>query len=129
MRPSAALLCLALAAPAAAVAGPTARFTVDDYAGWEAGEARDAIITSLGDVTPGWSSTPLALDQVGGVWAAVRGPGDVLYLGSDRDGGVYEVRGRQVKRLAALAGAVAAVSLALGPDGALYAGSMPGGKV
>jgi hypothetical protein len=131
MRPSAAALlsCALVTLPVHPVfAGPTATFTVDDYAAWDAGEAEDAFITSLGEVKPGWTTAEVSLDEVGGVWAAARDAGGVLYLGTDQDGAVWQVKGDKASKLAALDGAVAAVSLAVA-GGAVYAGSMPNGEV
>jgi hypothetical protein len=118
-----------LAASSTAAAGPTSTFTVDDYAAWDAGEAKDAFITSLGEVKPGWTTTEVGLDEVGEVWAAVRGKGGEIFLGSGKGGSVWRMKGSSPQKLATLTGAIGAVSLALGPDGTLYAGSMPGGAV
>ena len=126
----AALVLAALCLPGLrAWAGTTARWTVDGYEQFDDGETDSAIISSTGEVRPGWQTHHVDLDEVGGTWAAVRARGGTLYLGTDDDGAVYSVSGGKAKKLTSIQGAVAIVSLALGNDGALYAGTMPAGQI
>ncbi|HET6610912.1 MAG TPA: WD40 repeat domain-containing protein [Kofleriaceae bacterium] len=105
----------------------TSRWVVDDYQAFAEGEGDGALITSLGEVRPGWTTAHTDL-EFSGSWAAVRGSDGVLYLGTDDDGTIYAGRDGKVKKLAKVDGAVAVVSLAV--DGStLYAGTMPGGAV
>lgn len=128
-----AALCAALAAAAvlltfdAASAVVTSRWIVDDYEAFAEGEGDGALITSLGEVRPGWTTDHTDLEFAGS-WAAVRGPDGALYLGTDDDGAIYVARKGRVKKLAVVDGAVAVMSLAI--DGnTLYAGTMPSGTV
>ena len=113
-----------------AAAGATSRWSVDGYEQWDEGDAESAFITSTGDVKPGWETARTEL-EVGGTWSAVRASDGVIYLGTDDKAAVYAVAtGGKARKLASLgSGAVAVVSLALGPGNALYAGTMPGGQI
>jgi hypothetical protein len=63
------------AATAVATAGPTSTWSIETYGQFDAGDATDAYLTSLGEVRPGWQTTRVALEG-DGVWAALRtGPG------------------------------------------------------
>lgn len=106
----------------------TSTWVVDDYASFDEGEAERAFITSLGEVRPGWKTSKTEL-EFSGSWAAVRGGDGTVYIGSDDDGAVYAVRGDGATKLATIEDAYAVVSLALGDDGSLYAGTMPAGQV
>ena len=123
-----ALTAAAVAAVPLAAAGVTSRWMVDGYEQWDEGEADEAFITSAGEVRPGWASKSFEL-EAGGVWAAARGADGTLYLGTDDRGSIWAVKGDKGRQLATIDGAVAVVSLAIGPGGVIYAGTMPGGQV
>ena len=106
----------------------TATWVVDSYESFEAGEAERALVTSLGEVRPGWGSSELELSFTG-AWSAVEDKDGTVYIGSDDNGAIYAVRGQKVEKLAAIKKAVAITSLALGQGGQLFAGTMPGGEV
>lgn len=108
-------------------AGPTAKWIVDGYEQWDEGEADQAFITSHGEVLPGWTTEHTDL-EIGGTWAAVRGKGGELYVGTDDSGAIYRLRAGKADKLATIEDAVAVVSLAL-DRGTLYAGTMPGGQI
>lgn len=124
--PLAVLFALCLARPAEAVV--TSHWTVDTYEEWNEGESADALITSLGEVKPGWTTERVALETEG-IWSALRARDGSILLGTDDGGAIYRIRGDEVTRLAAIEGAVAVVSLAEGADGTIYAGTMPAGQV
>jgi outer membrane protein assembly factor BamB len=122
-----ALACVFVSArPASAVL--TSTWTVETYEQWNEGEARNAFITSLGEVRPGWSTDRLEL-ALEGIWSALLARDGSVLLGTDQDATVYRVRDRKVAKLAAIPDAIAVVSLAQGADGTIYAGTMPGGEV
>ncbi|HTM20083.1 MAG TPA: hypothetical protein VL172_06245, partial [Kofleriaceae bacterium] len=70
--------------------------------------------------------TDLGFDNA---WAAVRGADGAVYIGSDEQATIYRVKDDAVSALAKIPDVVAVVSLAIGGDGNLYAGTMPGGQV
>src|SRR5262245_34032357 len=105
----------------------TSTWTVDSYEDFDAGDAKGAFITSMGEVRAGWDTEQVALEFTG-AWASVQGRDGTIYIGSDDAGAVYAVRGDKASKLATIDGAVAVVSLALA-DGTLYAGTMPRGEV
>ncbi len=110
-------------------AGPTSRWVVDGYEQWDEGDAERAFITSTGSVKPGWDTTRSEL-EVGGSWSAVRAGDGVIYLGSDDKAAIFAVKDGKARKLASVgSGVVAVAALAIGPDGALYAGTMPGGQI
>jgi hypothetical protein len=112
----------------AALAVVTSTWTVDAYEQWNEGEAEQAFLTSLGEVRPGWATERVDL-ELDGVWAQLRAADGTMILGTDDDGTIYTVRGDKVKKVVSLADAIAVVSLAQTSDGALYAGTMPGGQI
>jgi hypothetical protein len=124
------VLGLALLFPAdRAHAGATAKWTVDGYEQFDEGEAENAFITSAGEVRPGWETTGTEI-ETGGAWAAVRGEGGAVFVGTDDKATILEVKpGGKPTVVASIEGAVAVVALAIGPGGTLYAGTMPGGQV
>ena len=117
----------AAAAAAPAAAGTTATWTVETYGGFDAGDATDAFLTSLGEVRPGWQTqkTDLAGD---GVWAALRRASGTIVVGTDDGGALYKIDGGKATKLGTIPGAIAAVALAEAGD-ALYAGAMPSDTV
>jgi hypothetical protein len=122
-----ALACVFLPArPASAVL--TSTWTVESYEQWNKGEAKDAFVTSQGEVRPGWSTERTDL-ELEGVWSALHSRDGSVLLGTDDGGAVYRVRDGKATKLASIPEAVAVVSLAEGADGVIYAGTMPGGEV
>jgi hypothetical protein len=121
-----ALAVAALAAPAGAVV--TATWTVETYQQFDAGDATSAFITSAGELRPGWDTkrTPLEGDAV---WSALRLADGSVLLGSDAGGALYRATADGSKKLVAVPGAIAIVSLAQTSDGAVWAGAMPGTKL
>jgi len=132
IRNSLAVLALAVAAtfvvPANhATAVVTVKWSVDTYRDFNAGEAKNAFITSLGEVRPGWKTHRTKV-EVDAVWAAIRAADGTVYLGTDDDGRVYRVKGKTVSKFAQIKDAVAIVSL-VQAKGSVYAGTMPGGEI
>jgi hypothetical protein len=123
--PAAAAL-FVVARPAYAVV--TATWTVETFQDFDAGDATDAFITSLGEVKPGWTTHRVALEG-DAVWSAVRLSDGSTLVGSDRGGALYRVTGDSSKKLLALDGVVAVTALVVAPDGAVYAGAMPSEKL
>ena len=122
-----ALACVIVPArPASAVL--TSTWTVETYEQWNKGEASDALVTSLGEVRPGWSTERTDL-ELEGIWSALHGRDGSVLLGTDDQGAVYRVRAGKAAKLASIPDAIAVVSLAEGADGTIYAGTMPGGEV
>lgn len=112
-----------VAAPAAGHAGTTSTWTVENYGQFEAGDATDAFLTSLGEVRPGWSTAKVGL-EADGVWSAVRLPSGAIVVGTDADGALYRIDGDKAVKAGAIPGAIAAVAL-VEQGGAIYAAGMP----
>lgn len=106
----------------------TATWTVETYPQFEAGDATSAFITSTGELRPGWDTKRTALEG-DAVWAALRLADGSVLLGSDENGAIYRASGGGTKKLTAVPGAIAIVSLAQTADGAVWAGAMPGNKL
>ncbi len=115
-----------LPAPAGAVVTDT--WSVASYEDFDEGEANNSFITSLGEVRAGWETKRLEI-AAGSVWSAVRGTDGTVYLGTDDEGTILQVRDDAVTKLAKIPDVLAVVSLAAGSGGTLYAGTMPGGQV
>ncbi|MBT8492724.1 MAG: hypothetical protein KJO07_06660 [Deltaproteobacteria bacterium] len=121
-----AALLFALSAPAAA--GPTSTWSVDSYKEFDKGEGKATLISSTGEVRPGFDTKKTSVEFTDS-WSMVRGRGGESYIGTANDGAVYRFRGGKASKFATLKGVVAVVSLAQAGDGTLYAGTMPGGQV
>ncbi|MEZ4367947.1 MAG: hypothetical protein R2939_16950 [Kofleriaceae bacterium] len=132
IRPTALLVAVGAIAvtsgPALAVV--TSTWTVETYAQFDAGDASAALLTSLGELRPGWDTERVALDG-DGVWAALRLADGSVLLGTDVDGAIVRVPrgGKAATKVVSLDGGIAAVALAQAPDGTVYAAAMPGDKV
>ena len=87
---------LGLAAPASAVV--TATWTVETFKDFDAGDATDAFITSLGEVRPGWTTRRVGLEGES-VWAAARLRDGSTLIATDEDGAIYRVNGTKVKKV------------------------------
>ncbi len=125
-----ALLGVTVLAVAATDAGAvvTARWVVDTYKDWDAGEGESVLVTSDGEIKPGWDTKRTSL-EVDGVWAMERMSDGSLVLGTDDNGAIYQVKGGKATVLAKIKDALAITALAVGADGTVYAGTMPGGQV
>ena len=110
-----------------AAAGTTSTWTVETYGQFDAGDAADAFLTSLGEVRPGWQTTKVELAG-DGVWSALRLASGAIVVGTDADGAIQKIDGDKATKLGAIPGAIAAVALAES-GGALYAGGMPSDTV
>ena len=116
----------ALTVPAAAVV--TATWTVETYQQFDAGDATSAIVTSAGELKPGWDTKRTQLEG-DAVWSALKLADGSVLLGSDAGGAIYRVVDGAPKKLVAIEGAIAVVALAQTSDGSVWAGAMPGNKV
>ena len=114
------------AVPADAVV--TATWSVETYPQFDAGDASSAIITSSGEVRPGWETKRTALEG-DAVWSALHLADGAVLLGSDVGGAIFRASGDTVKKLVTVPGAIAIVALTQTTDGAVWAGSMPGNKL
>lgn len=123
-----AVVVAALAHVHASDAGVTERWDVDSYSDWNEGEGESVLITSDGEIRPGWATDRVAL-EFDSTWSAARAADGSLLLGSDDEGAIYRVAGGKATKLVSIDGALAIVALAVGTDGMVYAGTMPGGQV
>ncbi|MBA3397578.1 MAG: hypothetical protein H0T89_33450 [Deltaproteobacteria bacterium] len=115
-----------LAVPAGAVV--TATWSVETYQQFDAGDATSAFITSTGELRPGWDTKRTALEG-DAVWSSLRLADGSVLLGSDAKGAIYRVSGDTSKKIVAIPGAIAVVSLVQTSDGSVWAGAMPGNKI
>lgn len=123
----AAVLAVLLSTSARAVS--TERFVLDDAESLAAGELIRAVVHSDGRVESGVDLTRVALpDDVPLVYASVRAPDGTVYLGTGNDGRVFRVRGERVE-LFAQTGQLLVAALAIGDGGALFAGTLPEGRI
>lgn len=106
----------------------TKTWKVQSYGDWDAGDAEDAVITSLGEVRPGWSTTRHKL-EVDAVWSSTRAADGSILLGTDDKGAIYRWSGKKLTKLASLPGVIAVVSMAAGRGNTVYAGTLPAGQV
>jgi hypothetical protein len=122
--PGAALLLCAL--PSEAVV--TSTWTVETYAQFDAGDATDAFITSLGEIRPGWITDRAKPLEGDGVWSALRLSSGKILVGSDVDGAIYAFDGKEPSKVTAMKGVLAVVSM-VESGGSVYAAGMPSDTV
>jgi outer membrane protein assembly factor BamB len=122
---------VALASPLLATVAQsttTRWFRVTSYADFEAGEAKGVLISSLGELTTGYSTHRIDI-PVAFVRVAAVAPDGTVYLGTGDQGELWAYEHGKVKKLAKLPDAVEVTALEIGGDGTVYAGSTPGGRI
>ena len=127
---AAALVSAALILSAGAASAATAKiWTSDSSADFSAGEARGIAVTVNGELI-----LSRGLERVDGVseavlYGAVAAPGGVVFVGTGEAGRILTISPAGKVETYATLNEKQVTSLALGPDGALYVGASPGGKV
>lgn len=122
---AAAALVLVAADPVDAVS--TRSFLLDDAASLAAGELDATAVHSNGSVTTGAQVTRVELPDVPVAYSFARGR-DGLFVGTGNDGKIYRVRGETVEPFAET-GQLLVSALAFAHGGALYAGTLPEGRI
>ncbi len=112
---------------AVARAGVGDRFALDAASDFAKGELEGAAVRSDGALVVGADLQRIALPEGSAAWCAVRGPGGVLYVGAE-GGRIYRLRSGRLEPFAET-GQMLVASLALGPGGRLYAGTLPEGRI
>jgi hypothetical protein len=123
-------LALAAALAPAALSGATVRIWVSDTASdFSSGEARGVSVSSTGTLFLGRSLAKVEGVSEPVLFSAAPGKGGDLFVATGDSGAILRVppTGRSIAELRLDEQEVTA--LAIGPDGALYAGGSPGGKV
>jgi sugar lactone lactonase YvrE len=116
-------------APQAAVTKSFRQTSAKDF---EEGEAAGSMVLPSGEVVPGMKTSPVSLEAAF-VWSATKSPdGKTAYFGSGDEGRIFAVdvdghesRARKVAQL----DAAWVTALVARPDGTLYAGTTPGGRI
>lgn len=124
---SAALLAGLLASPPALAVG-THTWRITSYRDFDEGEAQGVLLSSLGEAQAGVTTTRIELAEAQ-VYSSLLAPDGTVWLGTGDQAQLYawdEARG--LRKVAHLEGVLVA-ALAMAPDGTLYAGALPGGKV
>jgi sugar lactone lactonase YvrE len=116
-----------VAAVAPSYAVTTRAFRLTSYKDFDEGEAHGVVVSSLGEVASGMGSTRLDVPE-SVVYSSVVAPDGTVYLGTGDQGAIYVYRKGKVEKLVSVEGVLVS-SLALGPQGTLFAGVMPGGRI
>ena len=122
---TAALFLVAVALPARAVTTRTWRVTT--YKDFDEGEATGVLLSSLGDVSPGFGVQRVDV-PVAQVFSSVTAPDGTVWLGTGDQAELYAFDGKSARMVAKLDGVLVA-SLAVAGDGTVYAGTVPGGRI
>ena len=118
---------LTLLASASATAVTTQSFLLDSADAFFEGELEGAAVHSDGSVRAGAVTERTELTDVPLAYSmAVRG--SVTFIGTGTNGVVYRANGKKVEAYANT-GELLVSSLAFGRDGALYAGTLPNGRI
>lgn len=105
----------------------TESFVLDSADAFFEGELQGTAVHSDGSVRAGAAIEKVALDDVPLAYSIAR-RGNATFIGTGTSGVVYRVAGRKVEPLADT-GELLVSSLAFGRDGALYAGTLPEGRI
>ncbi|MCA9602955.1 MAG: hypothetical protein KC417_13060, partial [Myxococcales bacterium] len=110
--------------PAVALGGSTRSFEVDDADAFGKGEIDGASVSSSGTLRMGVSKERVALDKINVAWCALQRKDGSLLVGTGNEGRVYRVSGKDVS-IYAETKQLLVTALAEGPDGAVYASTLP----
>lgn len=116
---------LGISATVAAVT--TQSFVLDGADAFFEGELEGTAVRSDGAVRLGAATERVPLENVPLAYSMVRRKDDV-FIGTGTSGTVYKVSGKKVQELAQT-GELLVSALAFGRDGALYAGTLPNGRI
>ena len=111
----------------AAGAVSTRSFRIDTASELSSGELEGAAVLSSGAVIRGVDVRRLDLADVSVAWCLARGEGDTVYFGTGNDGKVYRSQGDRITVFAETGQLL--VSSLVNANGALYAGTVPEGRV
>ncbi len=123
---AAALLCACITA-IPAFAGGTRVWRLTSYKDFDEGEATGVLLSSLGEATSGFSASRIDVNE-SVVYSSATAADGTTYVGTGDQGVVYVYKAGKLRKLAKL-DAVLVSSLAAGPGGTVFAGTMPGGRV
>lgn len=112
--------------PAEAVG--TRSFDLDSQDEFSGGDLRGVSVDSMGRVRAGWNMTDLSLAGASSVWAALTLADGSVLVATGSEGKVLRVAGGR-STVYAETKQMAVTSLALGPKGAVYAATLPAGKI
>lgn len=121
------LACLALATSARVGAITTESFVLDSADAFFAGELEGAAVSSDGTVRAGAATDRTELENIPLAYSMVQ-RGDTTFIGTGTNGVVYRFDGKKAQ-VFANTGELLVASLAFGSDGALYAGTLPNGRI
>jgi hypothetical protein len=118
---------LALAPQPAGAVG-TRAFDLDNQDEFTGGDLRGVAVDSQGRVRAGWNLNDLTLAGASSVWAALPLADGSVLVATGAEGKVLRVAGGRVSTYADTK-QMAVTSLAPGPKGAVYAATLPAGKI
>ncbi len=122
-----ALVSLVLATSASVAAVTTQSFELDTADAFFKGELEGAAVDSNGSVRAGAATERTTLENVPLAYSVAQ-RGGTTFIGTGTNGVVYEFNGKRTKPFAET-GELLVASLAFGRDGALYAGTLPNGRI
>jgi hypothetical protein len=106
----------------------TRNFVLGTLETFQGGDLTGVAVGSDGTVRAGLTLANLPIADATSVWDAVLLPDGTALLGTGTGGRVYKVKTGQAS-IAANTGTMAVASLAIGFDGAVFAGTFPDGKI
>jgi len=121
------LACCVLATSAEVGAVTTESFVLDSADAFFAGELEGAAVHSDGSVRAGAATDRTALQDVPVAYSMIQ-RGEATFIGTGTSGVVYRFDGKSAQ-VFANTGELLVASLAFGSDGALYAGTLPNGRI
>ena len=111
-----------------AMALTSASFKVSTFSQLDKGEPHGTTLSSKGEVVPGREAKKLKAVSAAMLWSTARGTDGEVYFGAGDKGHLLGVKGDKVRKVADLK-TVLITALTVGPDGKVYAATMPGSRV
>ncbi|MCZ6807480.1 MAG: hypothetical protein O7F08_11045 [Deltaproteobacteria bacterium] len=122
-----ALVGLVIASSATVAAVTTQHFAIDSTEAFSSGELEGTAVHSDGSVRLGASMKRTEIENVP-IAYSVAERGNQVYVGTGTSGMIYRFEGKKLKKKYAT-GELLVASLTFGSDGALYAGTLPNGRI
>ncbi|HWE27452.1 MAG TPA: hypothetical protein VHB97_05585, partial [Polyangia bacterium] len=110
-----------------AFAGGTRAWRITSYKDFEEGESTGVLLSSLGEATSGFSAARIEVNEAV-VYTTASSADGTVFVGTGDQGVIYVYQKGKLRRLCKL-DAILVSSLAVGPNGSVFAGTMPGGRV
>jgi hypothetical protein len=117
-----------LGLPLVALAGGAEEISMSDFASFARGTLEGAALRSRGELSVGYRFERFELEDSFTAYSLARDERGRAFVGTGPNGFIYALEGDRLTRFGET-GALLVSALAIGPDGTLYAGTLPEGRI